>query len=203
MENLHARVRLRLARSLESQGIPREFVAKSRLVIIAKDWQTLNKNAAVCRTGGMYSPSSPAPPVPSSLRCAAGLTDARERQPPSCGPSSPIQAASTNCCDSAERCGDRFHRRACPGLDLPGHLAIRHLRLGVASHGNDSGPRPVCDGSWPCYPPRKTTIGRAVPMDDPEIKQHWASFPPRPSSTGTVTARAAPGRRAAVRRRCG
>ena len=29
-----------------------------------------------------------------------------------------------------------------------------------ASHVNDSGPRPGCDRSWPCYPPRKTTIGR-------------------------------------------
>ena len=50
-----------------------------------------------------------------------------------------------------ERCGERFHPRARPGLDLPGHRAFRHLRPGVAPHGNDSGPRPVCDRSWPCH----------------------------------------------------
>ena len=34
------------ARSLERQCIPREFTTKSRVVIIANDWQTLNKNVA-------------------------------------------------------------------------------------------------------------------------------------------------------------
>src|SRR5271170_6326374 len=34
------------ARSLEKQGIPREFVTKSRVVIVANDWRTLNRNVA-------------------------------------------------------------------------------------------------------------------------------------------------------------
>ena len=35
----------------------------------------------------------------------------------------------------------------CSGLDLTGYHAFRHLRHGVASHGKDSGPHPVCDRS--------------------------------------------------------
>jgi hypothetical protein len=34
------------ARSLDRQGIPREFVTKSRVVIITNDWRTLDKNVA-------------------------------------------------------------------------------------------------------------------------------------------------------------
>jgi hypothetical protein len=40
------------ARSLERQGIPREFLTKSRVVIIANDWQTLNKNVAALQDRG-------------------------------------------------------------------------------------------------------------------------------------------------------
>jgi hypothetical protein len=40
------------ARSLERQGIPREFVTKSRVVIISNDWQTLNKNVAALQDRG-------------------------------------------------------------------------------------------------------------------------------------------------------
>ena len=47
------------ARSLERQGIPREFTTKSRVVIISNDWKTLNKNVAASRTGGMWCCSSP------------------------------------------------------------------------------------------------------------------------------------------------
>src|SRR5271165_4321342 len=34
------------ARSLERQGIPKEFTTKSKVVIISNDWKTLNKNVA-------------------------------------------------------------------------------------------------------------------------------------------------------------
>jgi hypothetical protein len=40
------------ARSLERQGIPREFTTKSRVVIIANDWKTLNKNVAALQDRG-------------------------------------------------------------------------------------------------------------------------------------------------------
>jgi hypothetical protein len=40
------------AKSLERQGIPREFVTKSKVVIIANDWQTLNKNVAALQDRG-------------------------------------------------------------------------------------------------------------------------------------------------------
>ena len=40
------------ARSLERQLIPREFTTKSRVVIIANDWQTLNKNVAALQDRG-------------------------------------------------------------------------------------------------------------------------------------------------------
>src|SRR5262245_12153275 len=40
------------ARSLERQGIPREFVTKSRVVIIANDWQTLDQNVAALQDRG-------------------------------------------------------------------------------------------------------------------------------------------------------
>ena len=49
------------ARSLERQRIPREFTTKSRVVIIANDWQTLNKNVAASRTAGTCSSSSRVP----------------------------------------------------------------------------------------------------------------------------------------------
>ena len=48
------------ARSLERQGIPREFTARSRVVIISNDWQTLNKNVAI------PGPGSRAPFQPSA-----------------------------------------------------------------------------------------------------------------------------------------
>src|SRR5262245_13161880 len=40
------------ARSLERQGIPREFVTKSRVAIIANDWQTLDQNVAALQDRG-------------------------------------------------------------------------------------------------------------------------------------------------------
>ena len=39
-------------RSLEKQGIPREFTTKSRVVIISNDWKTLNKNVAALQDRG-------------------------------------------------------------------------------------------------------------------------------------------------------
>jgi hypothetical protein len=40
------------ARSLERQGIPREFVTKSRVVIISNDWKTLDENVAALQDRG-------------------------------------------------------------------------------------------------------------------------------------------------------
>ena len=40
------------ARSLERQGIPREFTTKSRVVIISNDWKTLNRNVAAFQDRG-------------------------------------------------------------------------------------------------------------------------------------------------------
>ena len=40
------------ARSLERQGIPREFTTRSRVAIISNDWQTLNKNVAALQDRG-------------------------------------------------------------------------------------------------------------------------------------------------------
>jgi hypothetical protein len=40
------------AKSLERQGIPREFVTKSRVVIIANDWKTLDRNVAALQDRG-------------------------------------------------------------------------------------------------------------------------------------------------------
>jgi hypothetical protein len=40
------------ARSLEQQGIPREFTTKSRVVIVANDWKTLNRNVAALQDRG-------------------------------------------------------------------------------------------------------------------------------------------------------
>ena len=40
------------ARSLERQGMPREFTTKSRVVIISNDWRTLNKNVAALQDRG-------------------------------------------------------------------------------------------------------------------------------------------------------
>jgi hypothetical protein len=49
------------AKSLERQGIPREFVTKSRVVIISNDWQTLNKNVDALQDRGhvlLFEPSA-------------------------------------------------------------------------------------------------------------------------------------------------
>src|SRR5215470_15456999 len=40
------------ARRLEKHGIPREFVTKSRVVIISNDWKTLDKNVAALQDRG-------------------------------------------------------------------------------------------------------------------------------------------------------
>ncbi len=49
------------ARSLERQGIPREFETKSRVIIISNDWRTLNKNVAALQDRGhvlFFEPSA-------------------------------------------------------------------------------------------------------------------------------------------------
>src|SRR3954451_11232356 len=40
------------ARGLERQGVPREFTTKSRVIIIANDWKTLDKNVAALQDRG-------------------------------------------------------------------------------------------------------------------------------------------------------
>lgn len=40
------------ARSLEKQGIPKEFTTKSRVIIISNDWTALNKNVAALQDRG-------------------------------------------------------------------------------------------------------------------------------------------------------
>jgi hypothetical protein len=49
------------AKSLERQGIPREFVTKSRVAIISNDWQTLNRNVDALQDRGhvlLFEPSA-------------------------------------------------------------------------------------------------------------------------------------------------
>lgn len=49
------------ARSLERQGIPREFTTKSRVAIISNDWRTLNRNVAALQDRGhvvFFAPSA-------------------------------------------------------------------------------------------------------------------------------------------------
>ena len=49
------------ARSLERQGIPREFTTRSRVVIISNDWRTLDKNVAALQDRGhvlLFQPSA-------------------------------------------------------------------------------------------------------------------------------------------------
>ena len=49
------------ARSLERQGIPREFTTRSRVIIIANDWKTLDKNVAALQDRGhvlFFQPSA-------------------------------------------------------------------------------------------------------------------------------------------------
>ena len=49
------------AKSLERQGIPREFVTKSRVAIISNDWQTLNRNVDALQDRGhvlLFQPSA-------------------------------------------------------------------------------------------------------------------------------------------------
>ena len=48
-------------RSLEKQGIPREFTTKSRVVIISNHWKTLNKNVGALQDRGhvvLFQPSA-------------------------------------------------------------------------------------------------------------------------------------------------
>lgn len=40
------------ARSLERQGVPREFTTRSRVIIVSNDWKTLNKNVAALQDRG-------------------------------------------------------------------------------------------------------------------------------------------------------
>ncbi len=49
------------ARSLEKRGIPREFTTRSRVIIIANDWKTLNRNVAALQDRGhvlVFQPSA-------------------------------------------------------------------------------------------------------------------------------------------------
>jgi hypothetical protein len=49
------------ARSLERQGIPREFTTRSRVVIISNEWKTLNKNVGALQDRGhvlLFQPSA-------------------------------------------------------------------------------------------------------------------------------------------------
>jgi hypothetical protein len=49
------------ARRLEKRGIPREFVTKSRVIIIGNDWKTLNRNVAALQDRGhvlVFQPSA-------------------------------------------------------------------------------------------------------------------------------------------------
>jgi hypothetical protein len=49
------------ARRLEKHGIPREFVTKSRVIIIGNDWKTLNRNVAALQDRGhvlVFQPSA-------------------------------------------------------------------------------------------------------------------------------------------------
>jgi hypothetical protein len=49
------------ARTLERQGIPKEFTTRSRVVIISNDWKTLNKNVAALQDRGhviFFQPSA-------------------------------------------------------------------------------------------------------------------------------------------------
>ena len=49
------------AKSLERQGIPREFVTKSKVAIISNDWTTLNKNVDALQDRGhvlLFEPSA-------------------------------------------------------------------------------------------------------------------------------------------------
>jgi hypothetical protein len=49
------------AAGLEKAGIPREFSTKSRLLIIANDWQMLNRNVAAVRDRGHLISFQPSP----------------------------------------------------------------------------------------------------------------------------------------------
>jgi hypothetical protein len=49
------------AAGLERAGIPREFSTKSRLMIIANDWQTLNRNVAAVQDRGHLISFQPSP----------------------------------------------------------------------------------------------------------------------------------------------
>lgn len=49
------------ARSLERQGVPKEFTTRSRVIIITNDWKTLNKNVAALQDRGhvlFFQPSA-------------------------------------------------------------------------------------------------------------------------------------------------
>lgn len=49
------------ARTLERQGVPREFTTKSRVIIVANDWKTLNQNVAALQDRGhvlFFQPSA-------------------------------------------------------------------------------------------------------------------------------------------------
>jgi hypothetical protein len=49
------------ARSLERQGVPKEFTTRSRVVIISNDWKTLNKNVEALQDRGhvlLFEPSA-------------------------------------------------------------------------------------------------------------------------------------------------
>jgi hypothetical protein len=64
------------ARRLEWHGIPREFTARSRVVIISNDRKTLNQNVAALQARGMCSTFNPARPRSTHMR-GTGLRNGR------------------------------------------------------------------------------------------------------------------------------
>ena len=109
-------------------------------------------------------PADPAAGHGRPLRDPGGITRCTGRPAPLLVDRLPIQAAGTSCCDRRGAMWGTFSSSPRPGLDLPGHRAFRHLRPGVASHGDDPGPRPVCDrlvGSVTRLARRRSAVSRA------------------------------------------
>jgi hypothetical protein len=84
------------ARSLERQGIPREFMTKSRVAILSNDWKTLNKYVAALQDRVTSFSSSRVPPR-SMLRQGSGSTNERSMRgsPPTCTESASPRSAIT------------------------------------------------------------------------------------------------------------
>ena len=151
----------------------------------------------------MYSPSSPAPPVPSSLRCA-GLTDARERQPlfswtvfTNPGRHHELLRQARNDVGTVFIVAlvlDSIYQ-------VIAHSGIYALELLLTSTILALVPYVIVRGLVTRLARRQSAVSRADGR--PGNQATLGVLPAGPSSSGTVTARAAPGRCAAVRRRCG